>query len=153
MVTNVLTSKRHYCIRLSETTMRYSLWLAAHFEIHIHNSAIKPTMFERVCQPIGERPFWGSGHRGPCSPYNYTACMDYMDLDVCCPKKAVKLNHSLTHPAGSPVIGGGHLLIVRMIYCFLHFSFPSWSSKNVCDPFLFIFSDPVLKVPIDIDRG
>ena len=25
------------------------------------------------------------------------AYMDYMDLAVCCPRKAVKLNHSLTH--------------------------------------------------------
>ena len=26
--------------------------------------------------------------------YDYMACMDYMDTDVHCPKKAVKLNHS-----------------------------------------------------------
>ena len=25
------------------------------------------------------------------------ACMDYMDPDVRCPQKAIKLNHSLTH--------------------------------------------------------
>ena len=25
------------------------------------------------------------------------ACMDYMDPDIHCPKKAGKLNHSLTH--------------------------------------------------------
>ena len=25
------------------------------------------------------------------------AYMDYMDPNVCCPQKAVKLNHSLTH--------------------------------------------------------
>ena len=29
--------------------------------------------------------------------YNYAAHIDYMDLDVRCYKKAVKLNHSLTH--------------------------------------------------------
>ena len=28
--------------------------------------------------------------------YDYTACMDYMNLDVCLQKKAVELNHSLT---------------------------------------------------------
>ena len=26
--------------------------------------------------------------------------MDYMDLNVCCLRKAIKLNHSLTHPLG-----------------------------------------------------
>ena len=31
-----------------------------------------------------------------CIGYGYTACMDYMDPDVRCPQKAVKLNHSLT---------------------------------------------------------
>ena len=29
--------------------------------------------------------------------------MDYMDPDVCCPKKAVKLNHSLTHPGNQDI--------------------------------------------------
>ena len=29
--------------------------------------------------------------------YDYTACIDYMDPDVCCHKKAVKLNHSLIY--------------------------------------------------------
>ena len=29
--------------------------------------------------------------------YDYVAYMDYMDLDVRCPRKAIKLNHSLTH--------------------------------------------------------
>ena len=29
--------------------------------------------------------------------YNYTAYMDYMVLTVSCPRKAVKLTHSLTH--------------------------------------------------------
>ena len=31
-----------------------------------------------------------------CIGYEYLACMDYMDLDGCCPQKAFKLNHS--HP-------------------------------------------------------
>ena len=29
--------------------------------------------------------------------FSYMACMDYMDPDARCPKKAIKLNHSLTH--------------------------------------------------------
>ena len=29
--------------------------------------------------------------------YDYTEYMDYMDLDVHCPRKAVKHNQSLTH--------------------------------------------------------
>ena len=32
----------------------------------------------------------------PIIGYDYTAYMDYMDLVVRCPRKAVKLNHSLT---------------------------------------------------------
>ena len=32
-----------------------------------------------------------------CTGYDYMAYMDYMDPNICCPKKAVKLNHSLTH--------------------------------------------------------
>ena len=33
----------------------------------------------------------------PMYRYDNMACMDYMDPDVRCPKKAVKLNNSLTH--------------------------------------------------------
>ena len=29
--------------------------------------------------------------------HDYTACMDYIDTNVRCPKKAVKLNHSFNH--------------------------------------------------------
>ena len=29
--------------------------------------------------------------------YNYTTCMDFMEPDVCCPQKAIKLNHSSSH--------------------------------------------------------
>ena len=32
-----------------------------------------------------------------CIIYDYMPYMDYMDPDGCCPKKAVKLIHSLTH--------------------------------------------------------
>ena len=32
-----------------------------------------------------------------CLKYDYMAYMGYMEHDVHCPKKAVKLNHSLTH--------------------------------------------------------
>ena len=32
-----------------------------------------------------------------CKRYDYTAYMDYMNLDIRRPKKAVKLNHSITH--------------------------------------------------------
>ena len=31
-----------------------------------------------------------------CIGYDYMAYMDYMDLAVCCSRKAIKLNHSLT---------------------------------------------------------
>ena len=33
-----------------------------------------------------------------CIGYDYTAYMDYMDLTVRCPRKAVGLIHSLAHP-------------------------------------------------------
>ena len=32
----------------------------------------------------------------PMYSFDYMACMDYMDPNVHCPKKAVKFNHSLT---------------------------------------------------------
>ena len=32
-----------------------------------------------------------------CTGYDNTAYVDYMDLAVRCSRKAVKLNHSLTH--------------------------------------------------------
>ena len=32
----------------------------------------------------------------PVIGHDYTAYMDYMDLDMSCPRKAIKLNHSLT---------------------------------------------------------
>ena len=35
----------------------------------------------------------------PMYSFDYMACMDYMDPNVHCPKKAVKFNHSLTHLA------------------------------------------------------
>ena len=36
-------------------------------------------------------------HFHECIGYDYMACMDYMDRDVLCLKKAHKLNQSLNH--------------------------------------------------------
>ena len=33
-----------------------------------------------------------------CTSYDYTVYMDYMDLTVWCLTKAIKFNHSITHP-------------------------------------------------------
>ena len=35
--------------------------------------------------------------RFQCIVHDYTACMDYIDQDACCPQQAGKLNHLLTH--------------------------------------------------------
>ena len=35
--------------------------------------------------------------------YDYTACMDYLDPTVCCPKEAVKLNLTLIHSRGPEI--------------------------------------------------
>ena len=37
---------------------------------------------------------WG---KFQCIGYDNTAYVDFMDLAVCCPRKAVKFNHSITH--------------------------------------------------------
>ena len=39
-----------------------------------------------------------------CVGYDYMACMDCMDPNVCSPKKAIKLCHSLTHSLNRQVI-------------------------------------------------
>ena len=49
-----------------------------------------------------------------CIGYDYTACMDYMDPSVCCPKKAVKLNQSLFHSSALVIVL--HLAIIMVFF-------------------------------------
>ena len=41
-----------------------------------------------------------------CIGYDDTTCMDYMDPNVRCPQKAIKLKHSLTHWSSQRLVLG-----------------------------------------------
>ena len=44
--------------------------------------------------------------------YDYTAYIDYIDLNIHGPRKAIKLNHSFTHPISINYCDNIHQLIV-----------------------------------------
>ena len=74
-----------------------------------------------------------------CVDYNYTACIDYMDPDVRCPKK-VKLNHPLTHSPYRIILSV--LSVYRLVFFFdshipahtpvcIIFSCYQWSNRSL----------------------
>ena len=56
--------------------------------------------------------------------------MDYMDPDVCCPKKAVKLNHSLTHSCTLISFSQHTQKYILHIFSYVSYAQQTWGLDN-----------------------